>query len=151
MSIGTGIKLLRLKKGLTQKQLGDLCGMADSAIRRYESNRGNPTEKTIKKIAEALGVSDIRMMDVDSIEELEALQFSQDVLNDVYEKQKENEAKLLLEFRKLSDHGKDVAIKRVAELAKISEYNDDLYWKELVSKDPEKAMKFLMNGKKREE
>lgn len=57
MPIGSKIKSLRIERGLTQKQLGDLCGMADSAIRRYESDRGNPTEKTIRRIAAALGVS----------------------------------------------------------------------------------------------
>lgn len=57
MPIGSRIKSLRLQKGLTQKELGDLCGMADSAIRRYESDRGNPTEKTLRRIADALGVS----------------------------------------------------------------------------------------------
>lgn len=55
--IGARIRAIRLLRELTQKQLGDLCGMADSAIRRYESGRGNPTEKTLKRIANALGVS----------------------------------------------------------------------------------------------
>ena len=54
MSIGSNIKRIRLARGLTQKQLGELCGMADSAIRRYESDRGNPTEKTLNRIANAL-------------------------------------------------------------------------------------------------
>ena len=56
MGIGEQIKAARLKQGLTQKQLGELCGMADSAIRRYESDRGNPTEKTIQRIALALNM-----------------------------------------------------------------------------------------------
>lgn len=42
MSIGENIKKIRVQKGLTQKQLGELCGMADSAIRRYENGRANP-------------------------------------------------------------------------------------------------------------
>ena len=63
MSTGSQIKTLRKAKGLTQKQLGDLCGMADSAIRRYESDRGNPTEKTLKKIASALGIDPYSLMD----------------------------------------------------------------------------------------
>lgn len=57
MSIGEEIKYYRRKKGLTQKQLGDLCQMADSAIRRYENGHGNPTGKTLKRIADALGVT----------------------------------------------------------------------------------------------
>ena len=56
METGERIRAVRVERGLTQKQLGDLCGMADSAIRRYESGRGNPTEKTLKRIASALGV-----------------------------------------------------------------------------------------------
>lgn len=64
MNLGEMIKELRINKGLTQKQLGDLCGMADSAIRRYESGRANPKIETIKKIADALGVSiDILLSD----------------------------------------------------------------------------------------
>ena len=35
MSVGENIKRIRKEKGLTQKQLGELCGLADSAIRRY--------------------------------------------------------------------------------------------------------------------
>lgn len=56
MGVGTRIRALRKENGLTQKQLGDRCGMADSAIRFYESDRGNPTHKTIERIATALGV-----------------------------------------------------------------------------------------------
>lgn len=56
METGELIRAARIKRGLTQKQLGDLCGMADSAIRRYESGRGNPTQRTIQRLAAALGV-----------------------------------------------------------------------------------------------
>ncbi|MBR5129215.1 MAG: helix-turn-helix transcriptional regulator [Firmicutes bacterium] len=57
MTSGENIKRIRLKKGLTQKQLGDLCGMADSAIRRYELGKANPKIETLKKIADALDVN----------------------------------------------------------------------------------------------
>ena len=56
MTVGDRIRFLRMERGLTQKQLGDSCGLADSAIRRYESNRGNPTQKTLQRIADALNV-----------------------------------------------------------------------------------------------
>lgn len=62
MIIGDRIRKLRLSKGLTQKQLGEKCGMADSAIRRYESGRGNPTERTLSRIAEALQVPVYELM-----------------------------------------------------------------------------------------
>ena len=56
METGELIKAARKSRGLTQKQLGDLCGMADSAIRLYESGKGNPTQKTLQRIASALQV-----------------------------------------------------------------------------------------------
>lgn len=57
MTVGENIKRIRKEKGLTQKQLGTLCRMADSAIRRYELGKAQPKLKTIHKIAEGLGVT----------------------------------------------------------------------------------------------
>ena len=54
MPTGSKIKEIRQRKGLTQKQLGELCGMADSAIRRYENGYQNPKIETLQKIADAL-------------------------------------------------------------------------------------------------
>lgn len=57
-TIAENIKRIRKEKGLTQKQLGDLCvpPMADSAIRRYETGKANPKTETLSRIALALGV-----------------------------------------------------------------------------------------------
>lgn len=57
MSIGTRIREIRKAKNLTQIELGKRCGMADSAIRRYESDRVKPKIQTLQKIANALDVS----------------------------------------------------------------------------------------------
>lgn len=65
MPTGTKIKEIRKQKGLTQKQLGDLCGMADSAIRRYENGNANPKIETLQKIADALGCSLIALIGID--------------------------------------------------------------------------------------
>lgn len=63
MSAGDNIKKIRKQKGLTQKQLGELCGLADSAIRRYENGRANPKYETKKKIADALGTNVWQLID----------------------------------------------------------------------------------------
>lgn len=57
MTTGEWIKTFREEKGLTQSQLGDMCGMADSAIRRYENGRANPKIETLQKIADALEIN----------------------------------------------------------------------------------------------
>lgn len=58
MSTYTGdmIKKHRTEQGLTQKKLGELCGIADSNIRKYESGRQNPKIETLQKIADALDI-----------------------------------------------------------------------------------------------
>lgn len=57
MSIGENIRRIRKEQGLTQKELGERCGIADANIRKYESDRQIPKIQTIQKIAEALRVS----------------------------------------------------------------------------------------------
>ena len=56
MTIGERIRMIRKEKKLTQKQLGELCNIAEPTIRRYELGGLNPKIQTIEKIAKALGV-----------------------------------------------------------------------------------------------
>lgn len=62
MGVGENIRSARIRAKLTQKQLGELCGIAEPTIRRYELNSLNPKFDTIAKIAEALGVSVARLI-----------------------------------------------------------------------------------------
>lgn len=60
--IGYKIKKRRKELGMTQKQLGDLCGVADSAIRKYESGKIEPKLQTIHKLEAALGLPDFYLV-----------------------------------------------------------------------------------------
>ena len=55
--IGERIRYYRKKKGLTQKELADLCNLSEAAIRNYELGNRTPDYETIMKIAEHLGIS----------------------------------------------------------------------------------------------
>ena len=57
MSIGENIRAWRYAKSLTQYELGKLCGMADSQIGVYERGESIHTDKTLMRIATALGVT----------------------------------------------------------------------------------------------
>lgn len=46
----------RTTKGLTQKQLAQKMGIAQSALARFESGRTNPTWAFLKKVIEGLGL-----------------------------------------------------------------------------------------------
>lgn len=63
MPTGIRIKEIRRNKGLTQKQLGEKCHIAESTIRRYESGNLNPKIETLQKIAAALGCDLSELMD----------------------------------------------------------------------------------------
>ncbi|MCD8028768.1 MAG: helix-turn-helix domain-containing protein [Erysipelotrichaceae bacterium] len=61
---GQLLKSIRKEKGLTQKQLEELCGINEVQIRRYESNRVKPKMDNLEKLALALNVSEYELMKV---------------------------------------------------------------------------------------
>ena len=56
MAVAENIRRYRKEKGLTQKQLGQLCSppIAESAIRQYELGLRNPKLENLKKMSDAL-------------------------------------------------------------------------------------------------
>ena len=62
MGVGENIRRERIRAKLTQKQLGELCGIAEPTIRRYELNSLNPKFDTLSKIADAMGISVARLL-----------------------------------------------------------------------------------------
>lgn len=54
--IGENIISNRKKIGMSQIELAIIVGIEDSALRRIEKGRTNPTAKTLLKIAEALEI-----------------------------------------------------------------------------------------------
>lgn len=55
-TVGENIRNFRIKKNLTQKQLGELLGVSAQMIGQYETGVRNPRYPTIKRIASALDV-----------------------------------------------------------------------------------------------
>ncbi len=56
MTVGENLRRIRKERGLTQKELGELCGIKEANIRKYELGKANPKIETISRIAKALGV-----------------------------------------------------------------------------------------------
>jgi HTH-type transcriptional regulator/antitoxin HipB len=54
--VGDLIRETRKAKGLTQRELGELLGIGDPTVNKYESGKQNPTVETLEKIAEVLKV-----------------------------------------------------------------------------------------------
>ncbi|WP_270588766.1 helix-turn-helix domain-containing protein [Faecalibacillus intestinalis] len=64
MTVGENIKKIRKEKGLTQKELGKLCGMSEAQIGQYENGLRNPKMETLEKIANALDISYFELLDI---------------------------------------------------------------------------------------
>ena len=56
MKYGDLMKERRLLLGLTQQDLSDYTGLSLRIIKSVESEKGNPSLKTLEKIAEVLGL-----------------------------------------------------------------------------------------------
>lgn len=112
MGIGENIKNIRKKKGLTQKQLGEILGVSQAAIGQFESSNSNLQAETINKIATAL--------DVDPFS-LYSFEMAADVLA---ERICEQQNTLLENYKALNSIGKAEAQKRVAELTEIPRYTE---------------------------
>lgn len=56
MSIGSRIKAARRRKGLTQEQLAQQCGVTKGAISNYENDVSTPDVEKLSAIMECLGV-----------------------------------------------------------------------------------------------
>lgn len=69
MSIGKNIKQLRKQKKLTQKELAEKAGISEISIRQYENDKRNPKIEQVDKIAKALNVHIVDIMDDYTFEE----------------------------------------------------------------------------------
>ena len=111
---GDMIRKYRTEKGLTQKKLGELCGIADSNIRKYES--GN------QKIADALDIPVNRLLagKIISRDELKEKLSEYGLTHLVPDT--EEERTVLENCKKLNETGKKEAAKRVEELTHLEKY-----------------------------
>ena len=119
---GDMIRKYRTEKGLTQKKLGELCGIADSNIRKYESGNQNPKIETLQKIADALDIPVNRLLagKIISRDELKEKLSEYGLTHLVPDT--EEERTVLENCKKLNETGKKEAAKRVEELTHLEKH-----------------------------
>lgn len=57
LSFGERLHKLRTEKGLSRRELAELCGVTDKSIQNYESDFRSPKNEVTQRLAKALGVS----------------------------------------------------------------------------------------------
>lgn len=123
MTLGENIKRIRKERGLTQKELGKISGINEAQIRRYElgGKNSNPKVETIKKIADALNVKIIDLIEIpfepfSNSSDFKPHPNKENILSDVYT------ADLLDTFNQLNNSGKQRAVSQVQLIAAIPEF-----------------------------
>ena len=69
MTTGQLIKAARKKAGMTQAELADKLGIPYQSVSQWERDTRNPKHETLQRIARALGVSLLSLIDWDLVEE----------------------------------------------------------------------------------
>lgn len=62
MRIGNNIRRYRLQQGMTQQDVGNLCGLTKGMISKIESGKVTPALATLTRIAAAIGVDIVALM-----------------------------------------------------------------------------------------
>lgn len=124
------IRRIRKEKGLTQKQLGERCGIADSNIRKYESGTQNPKLETLQKISNALEVDINSLLNIEFekgfIKPTNSLDFLKKPKTTI-ETTDDNFVKIADYYYKLNHEGREKALDLVELLTKVSDYHKEDY------------------------
>lgn len=73
VQVGSRIKKYRKSKGITQKEVARLAGIPYSTYSNYENNNREPNEAQLRKIASALGTSEVELLGLTKEEFLKPL------------------------------------------------------------------------------
>lgn len=79
MQTGIKIQKYRLKKRMTQKELGEAVGLTKERVAQYECCVRNPKIDCLEKFAEVLGVSVSRLKGY----QIETVEDAEEILNDI--------------------------------------------------------------------
>ncbi len=60
--MSNNLKSIRMSRNLTQAALAKACGLNTTSYQRYELEERTPNVRTAIRIADALGISDIRTL-----------------------------------------------------------------------------------------
>lgn len=125
MTIGKTIRSIRKEKGITQKKLAELSGMAEITIRQYEADKYKPKIEQVEKLANALGVTAVDLMGIEYFDatidtgqirkEIDAL----DAIESAYGK---DALQLMTDYLSLNEQGKRKASEYLTDLTEQPKY-----------------------------
>ena len=122
MTFGERVKELRLKKGLSQRELGErMGGITQQTIAQYEKSENYPKLETIRRIAKALDVPFDNLVPFDDGLRLWIKEKNQSTQNNISGKRKALDKKI----DQLNDDGIQKMSDYADDIIKIPEYRKD--------------------------
>jgi transcriptional regulator with XRE-family HTH domain len=124
MEIGEKIKLIRNKRGLTQKELGKKIGVTAVTVGQWETGKRNPKYETLQRISNALEIDVSELFEPPTKEELKILNEAYININKAVDEFLESERKSNLNsyFDKLNSDGQIKVTAYAEVLTKVPEY-----------------------------
>lgn len=136
MTLGEKIKHHRTMKGLTQKQLGEMTGIHEVSIRKYEANKIAAKREQLEKIANVLGVPLNEFLELKIVTDSDVLPLLFAIDNEFeIEITSDDNKTFKMEFKEpmLNHFLRDwQSIKQLAELGRVSSEDYEL-WKNMRS------------------
>ena len=121
MKLGQEIKRLRLERGYTQQQLGELLGVQKSAVQKYEKGTvKNLKQETLSKLCKIFDVSPAVFMD--AIYDTDKLSREVQVLEELSMLFGNQTVELLESFTALNQQGKAKLYAYARDLTEIDKY-----------------------------
>ena len=121
MRLGQEIKRLRLERGYTQQQLGDLLGVQKSAVQKYEKGTvKNIKQETLAKLCKIFEVSPAVFMD--AIYDTDRLSREVQLLEELSLLYGNQSVDLLESFVKLNSQGRAKLQAYAKDLTEIEKY-----------------------------
>ena len=111
MSIGKNIQSLRLRHGLSQKELATIAGVSDKAVSAWEKDRITPRMGAIQKMADYFNIKKS-----DIIEPV-TVTLNVNVENETKVSLNNDETKLLDSYRELNDDDKNFILGMIGRLS----------------------------------
>ena len=130
--IGKRIKEMRLKKGLTQEELGELLGVKKAAVQKYENGMiTNLKIDTIKKLCEIFVEPPYKFIweEIDEFDHtiVKMIQMRPQILRKLLDSEYGSSMGAALElFEQLNRVGQSKIIEHADDLLKIAEYRKEL-------------------------
>lgn len=114
--IGDRIRKIRKEKGLSQASLGSLVGLSADRIQKYENGARRPKHDLLDKIAEAMGVSPLALMEPTTTSPVETM-FALFDLENIFD----------MEIEKITDHQPPVMCLKAEFGSSMYNYMEEWY------------------------